>query len=214
MAKQKKEFTRNAMEAALCLWESCLHWAYRADESEVAKLPESARRNWAALDERRDYAGSATLREDCADAGQACSDIYFQLPEAVRDIIVFDYEYVPAFFLYGINWDMAKPYPDALARVLPHMQAILDRGNAASRARHAGIDERKLSGLVSLETSGCFKPDGSSIARCPDENATFWTVYGRTRGGLARAIIDCPSRANVDVMATYLAGIARIPLNA
>lgn len=70
-----------------------------------------------------------------------------------------------------------------------------------------------------LETGGCTSETDPKTGRefvnggIPDDQAEFWTVYGRLKCGGAEAITDCKSRADVDAIAARLAAISGLPIN-
>jgi hypothetical protein len=71
----------------------------------------------------------------------------------------------------------------------------------------------------SLETGGCItnvQANGSTHidGNIPDHSAEFWKVYARDHDGMAEAITDCKTRADVDAVAAHLSALSGLPVTA
>lgn len=68
---------------------------------------------------------------------------------------------------------------------------------------------------VCLTIGGCINdPDdpGHVLGLVPDNDAEFWTVYARDPDGMAEAITDCQTRAEVDAVAFELSKISGLEI--
>jgi hypothetical protein len=69
-----------------------------------------------------------------------------------------------------------------------------------------------------LETGGCASETDETTGASwinggiEDAEAQFWTVYGRLKEGGCEAITDCPTRAEVDAVATELSRLSGLPV--
>ncbi|MEK8121625.1 hypothetical protein WOB59_00450 [Methylocystis sp. IM4] len=72
--------------------------------------------------------------------------------------------------------------------------------------------------FTALEIGGCHyrsDPDSGESwidGGLSDEEAEFWTIYGRLKDGLAEAITDCASRVLAESVVASLASLSGLPI--
>ena len=104
----KATFTRDEVEAALCIWEE-LNDRTRTDRASM--YPD--------LVAYREGVGSCSLRMDCVDLAPWSENVYEEIGEGVRDSFSYDWEIIPEIlnavtFCNGIE----KPDPVEAARIV------------------------------------------------------------------------------------------------
>lgn len=123
----KALFTFAAVEAAMCMWESCLH-LLNPQPAEKRNRTAEVRRIVALIDEASDGAGQYEMRHMFMRLGADCDRIWNELSEDERDEVQFDWDFCPAFVLGAIDWetdvsvDKIELHPDALDRVRRFMK--------------------------------------------------------------------------------------------